>query len=886
MGLSVGPTLKSVQLPASLKTLENYPLLLNTELEEIKISADNAYFKVVDNVIFTKDGKSIVAYPDSKKDEVFNVPEGVEYFNTPLDNKYIKTLNLPASLKELDTKATNYFNVLEAINVAAENSEFYSIDGVLFSKEGKLLTYPRAKADETYIAPEGTKIVGNDAFSRTQYLKKIEMPTSIEKFEGRLGYMKADTLVMHSTVPPTATDEGMDIVGKLVLEVPDGCIESYKNAEGWNKFAFIVDSSNKNTVTFEAGVLKYELTTIDADNPQVRVLGFSKEPDKAKNLVIPASVSYNGVRHAITEIAPYAFYESDKILQATIAVSIVKIGKGAFSDSNITALSFGTASKLEIIEEKAFYYCSQLGTFTLPTNLKEIGKDAFFSSGNGMTLMTLKIPANVERIGIDAFGYCRSITQFTTDSKNEYFVTKDGILYTADMTELVAYPENKSDDTYWLPETVKTINCVISDNLYRFVVNSMVPPTCTTNRNSFTTLYVPEGAKSAYENDEKWKNFYEIIEISNSTNAIADGGYYLYNKEADAFLARGCDWGVQATMERTSVPLQFMRDQLEERYTMRYFDAANNLSLGVDWENELPYTDKTKYDAIYWECQRTEDGRILLYNIDTDSWLKSEGLHNGCTTTRDKDEATAFMLVNEQEVLDSIYNARYNVASEITSTMHAVDKTDMLLNPTMSTNIGNWNPEFKSQYINGSITSRNGLTETYHMYGQISQTVTGLEPGIYRFSLEGFYRGGTNAVCAWYSEHGVPLQSAYLFANEDEYPFATWASGRESDVNPNSMEEAYVLIARGKYKSSVFTRVGEDGVLTVGLVEPHSVPDGWMIWRNATLTYYEEDPTGIKNIESDGSTDIYSVSGVKLNAMQKGINIVKDKNGKWVKIKK
>lgn len=875
-GLSVGATLKSVHLPASLNNIGLYPFQGDTNLEELTISEENATYKVLDNVILTKNGKTIVAYPEGKKDETYDVPEGVEYFIVGNYGMVLfKELNLPASLTQFDNSGIINTPNNEAINVAAENKSYYSKNGVLFDKNDMLVQYPSAKKGEVYAVPEGTKSVGDYAFAKTQYLKKIEIPASVTEFKGSLGYgINVDTLVMHSTVPPTAKDSSMMSVGGMVLEVPDGCVEAYRNAAGWNQFEYIVDSKSKQIEMFAAGVLKYEVLT-DADgNRELRVLGFAKEPDKAKNLTIPSSVSYDGVRLAVTEIAPFAFYDSEKILSISVAVSVKKIGKGAFGFSSATGFTTGAASELEVIGESAFADCYDLASITLPAKLKEIGTKAFNNSGS-YSSMSVKIPASVERIGVSAFDHCHAVSSFYMEKANDRFVAVNGVLYSADMTELVAYPFAKQENTLWIPETVKTIKCGFNNETERVAMKSMMPPAWLVQKDYtyITYLYVPEGAAKAYEAAEPWSLSYKIIEYSEKSADIADTGYYLYNKEDDAFLARGAEWGVQAAMEITSVPIGMKRDVLDNTYTMTFLDAMKDQYLGYDYTSGDPYTDKSESVSV-WECQRKEDGRYVLYYPMMGLWLKSNGLHKGCSMTDVESEATAFLFVSEQEELESIFASRHNIASEITATMHAVDKTDMLVNPTMATNIGGWDPDFRAQYTNGSISSRVGLTETYHMYGNISQTVTGLEPGIYRFSLEGFYRGGSNNACAFYSDNGIELESAYIFANDNAAPFATWASGRESDTNPNTMEEAYALIARGKYKSSVFTRVGDDGVLTIGLVEPQGVYDGWMIWRNATLTYYEEDPTGIITTNSNEASDIYSVTGVKLNQMGKGLYIV------------
>ena len=61
--------------------------------------------------------------------------------------------------------------------------------------------------------------------------------------------------------------------------------------------------------------------------------------------------------------------------------------------------------------------------------------------------------------------------------------------------------------------------------------------------------------------------------------------------------------------------------------------------------------------------------------------------------------------------------------------------------------------------------------------------------------------------------------------------------------------------------------------------------DGTVV--NAAKTGYFADPAGISNVNTNGNFEIkaiYDVSGRKLDAMQKGLNIVKTVDGKTTKI--
>ncbi|WP_221659114.1 leucine-rich repeat domain-containing protein [Bacteroides salyersiae] len=58
------------------------------------------------------------------------------------------------------------------------------VDGVTFSADGSILIkYPEDKVDEKYIVPEGTVVIGKEAFNGTKYLKELSLPLSLNIIE-------------------------------------------------------------------------------------------------------------------------------------------------------------------------------------------------------------------------------------------------------------------------------------------------------------------------------------------------------------------------------------------------------------------------------------------------------------------------------------------------------------------------------------------------------------------------------------------------------------------------------------------------------------------------------------------------------------------------------
>lgn len=139
-----------------------------------------------------------------------NVPEGIENIkkNAFSNNKSIEILKLPNSLLRIGANAfantgikrayvpsnVRFISVspfcyclqLEEINVDVNNKYFYSVDGVLYSKCKQMLKeYPAGKRQEEFSIPEGVKTIEAKAFTGNKYLRKINIPRSMEVISSR-----------------------------------------------------------------------------------------------------------------------------------------------------------------------------------------------------------------------------------------------------------------------------------------------------------------------------------------------------------------------------------------------------------------------------------------------------------------------------------------------------------------------------------------------------------------------------------------------------------------------------------------------------------------------------------------------------------------------------
>lgn len=131
-------------------------------LKEINVDSDNEYYKSIEGVLYTKDGKVLLSYPADKKENIYILPKEVE---------------------EIYVEAFSSNDNLEAIYVEEGNNRYKSVDGVLVDTlEHKLLAYPSGNKSDTYEIPKEIESIGYKAFYGSS-LKKIECSEKVTVIE-------------------------------------------------------------------------------------------------------------------------------------------------------------------------------------------------------------------------------------------------------------------------------------------------------------------------------------------------------------------------------------------------------------------------------------------------------------------------------------------------------------------------------------------------------------------------------------------------------------------------------------------------------------------------------------------------------------------------------
>lgn len=211
----------------------------------------------------------------------FEVAEGNKYY------KSIDGLLYSADGKTLVMCGCQFPNWTQTITIPDE-VEVLGKEAFAYCSNAKITTLPKQLKEiresafqecknmpAEIIVPEGVKRIYANAFSGTD-VKKLTLPASLELLEN-IGSLKGlESIVCQALTPPstvTSYETGWyDFYGYFqtaVLEVPVGSKQAYQQHEDWGKFKNIVEIGIEKcatpVITYEKGKLKFSCDTEGAE---------------------------------------------------------------------------------------------------------------------------------------------------------------------------------------------------------------------------------------------------------------------------------------------------------------------------------------------------------------------------------------------------------------------------------------------------------------------------------------------------------------------------------------------------------------------------------------------------------------------------------------------
>lgn len=326
------------------------------------------------------------------------------------------SLNIPASITDIKHNAFKLsgFNKIE---VDKNNSNYTSINGVLFSKDKTvLLAYPKENSATSYIIPDGVKIIESTAFMGTSNLNSIVIPDGVTT-------IKENAFYLCSNLKNVSIPTSVKSIGEYAFDFSACTKENY----GYYIGNCLIGADNKLNGNFnikDGTRLVADSALREIDNlgnisipASVEIIGdcaflnFSSE--SLKNITVANENKYFSSENGVlfnknkTELLCYPCGKNETTY--TVPNTVTKLAKVSFSGCKLNKLNL--PNNLKYIDESAFTETS-LKTLSIPESVEYIGKYTFLMSG----IETVNIPKRIATIEEGTFSCCINLKSVTIDN--------------------------------------------------------------------------------------------------------------------------------------------------------------------------------------------------------------------------------------------------------------------------------------------------------------------------------------------------------------------------------------------------------------------------------------------------------------------------------------
>ena len=395
---------------------------------------------------------SEVVLPDSIREFGRHVFKG-----TALEN-----LAIPNNLRKVEGNPIADCDTMLSYSISAEQSYFAVVDGVLYDKDCETVVSCPARRESVRLPSSVTKI-GEEAFAGCFRISELSLPVALREIsmDAFRGCLRLKELKMPTDLTVLAGEGLFDGCDRLQNVVFTGGVPA----------------------TFEENVFRgapHDLEVhVSADNPHVAdwpatgalwpttgehgrhvVKEDSVTPPVSggqKSAVVDGTTWY----YIVTNNAAMIFCNGGAAMQplpdgdelvvpsALDGYTVKYIGEGALSGLDVCSATI--PDKVVEIGAYAFADCFYLEDVRLGPYLQTLGYRPF----EGTSLESLTLPKRLKATAGNPLAGCEWATAVQVEAGNRAFTAIDGVLYSADLTTLVACPATLTDLT--IPASVDEI---------------------------------------------------------------------------------------------------------------------------------------------------------------------------------------------------------------------------------------------------------------------------------------------------------------------------------------------------------------------------------------------------------------------------------------------
>ena len=476
---SCNDAVKTVEIPAKLSSYNN-SFANCSSLESITVASGNTHFKVSSGMLLNHDGDTILQCPAGMT--VKNLPAditkiGKKAFQGSTIDKFTITENM-TSIGEgafADCESLTAFNM----DSNSKNKTFTVNGGVLFMDSGKiLLQYPAGKTGTTYSIPTSTTTVSPYAFMGAK-VATVTFPTSLktigtEAFSGS-EIAKAEFNSGLTTIAQGAFYGCTALIEVSIPSTVRSLSESvFEDCTALKTVKWAAATSSSNTINAYAFSGCTALTSVEIPQRTATIGDYAFEGCSSLSSVsIPDSVNtikdyafaYSGLStlvlpEGVDDIGDFAFVGCGSLTEVTLPSTLDTIPLGAFYGcEKLVSVKFAEEG-LEVVGNQSFQKTA-LTKMALPEGVESVGNYAFMDCA---VLAEVSLPSTLRTLGDGVFDGCSVLVSISVAEGSTYFASVDGVLFTADMKDLMKYPAALAATSYEVPEGVENISATAFEN--------------------------------------------------------------------------------------------------------------------------------------------------------------------------------------------------------------------------------------------------------------------------------------------------------------------------------------------------------------------------------------------------------------------------------------
>ena len=674
---------------------------------------------------------------------------------------------------------------------------------------------------------EGLQSVGGSAFEGCTGLKSLIIPSTVNSISMnafRNCKAIADVYCYAQTVPNTddAAFDGTP-TESATLHVPSSAVGAYKASWPWSDFKEIVAIGSSETISGKCGAnVNYSYDKV------TRTLTISGEGmmDEYTYGNLPWSSFANeilwlNIESGVSGISYAAFADCTGLTTVTIPNSVTFIAPSVFKGcTDLVSVTLPDILKSDLFY--TFYGCSSLSSIIVPEGVESID---YYSFSECKALTSVILPTTLKSIGLYAFSGCSSLTSIDIPEG----VTGIGGFGFSNCSSLATVifrgVTNLGEHAFNECGNLRNVYCyseTLPETDEPFMHNTPI---------ELATLHVPENAIETYRATWPWSDFKEIV-------AIGDGGSTTLTDKGIIFALKGDGTleviGLEAVTKIADILSEVTIEGKEYQVTSigaRAFEGRSDIEY-----LSIPWSIKSIGEYAFIDC-----GSSMTVNIaDPESWCKMElgNEHSSPLSSAGK------VLVFDKE-------------------------TDYIDIPETVTSIGKF-----TFYQCRCITSLNIPSSVKSIGSSAFEDCTGLTALVLGEGLETI-GGSAFEGCSGLQTLTIPSTVKTISVNAfrnckgitDVYCYAENVPETDSDVFDATPTESATLH------------------VPANAVEAYRSSWPWSDFKEI-VAIGEEGPDAIMGVKhsDDGNTEYYNLTGRKVHQLQKGLNILRYKDGTMKKI--